>query len=65
MGYNRWAERLKVADYPPNSTSDNPIKISDNPHPSDIVDTTSASGQISRNPYHILTLDGFGADRSG
>ena len=64
---------LIISDYPANGLSDNPTKISDNPHPPDFRDTISASAhsiriririrRISKSPYHILVSDGFGADR--
>lgn len=64
MGQIEWLYGLWNSDYPPKRLSDNPLKIADNPYPPDITDTisASASGRISKNPYHILTLDGFGAD---
>ena len=67
MGQIEWLYGLWNSDYPPKRLSDNPLKIADNPYPPDITDTisASASGRISKDPYHILTSDGFGADRIG
>jgi len=48
---------LIISDYPTNFLSDNPTKLSDNPHPHPYPYRIS--------PYHILVSEGFRVDRIG
>jgi hypothetical protein len=54
---------LIISDYPANGLSDNPTKMSHNPHPPHTIRIHIRIHQNSKSTFYILISDGFGADR--